>query len=266
VKTALSIAATDPTAGAGAAADLKTFGAFGVYGYVAVTAVTVQSRGAVLDMRPVPADVVEAQIRAVGRVDALKVGVVATAENARAVAAAIRGLGVPVVLDPVLSSSGGVPLLGPGGREALLGELLPACTLVTPNLAEASALTGEPVRTRADMERAAARLSALGPGAVLVKGGHLQGDPADLLWSAGRARWLEGERIAVDLHGSGCALSSAIAAGLALGRDLADAVGAARAYVTELLREGSAVSGPGRALADHFAPFRPGRPQGDGEA
>lgn len=268
MKPVLAIAATDPTAGAGLFADLKTFSAFGVYGYGVVTAVTVQSRIGVASTHAVAADVVTDQIRAaLGDIvpSAVKIGMLAASETVLAVARSLAAVEIPIVLDPVLASSGGSPLLDAAGIEAIRERLLRRCAVLTPNLAEAGVLAGLRVEDRPSMLAAAERLGALGARAVLVKGGHLPGDPADLLWEAGRARWLEGTRIEADLHGTGCALSSAIAASLALGRDLADAVGAARAYVRELLASGSAVAGPGRALADHAAPLRARVLHGDPE-
>jgi hydroxymethylpyrimidine/phosphomethylpyrimidine kinase len=259
MRLALAIAATDPTAGAGLHADLKTFAAFGVYGFAVTTAVTVQSRAGVDSVHDVPPAVVAAQVWAAlgsGPVAAVKLGMLATAANVRAVADALAHLQAPIVVDPVLASTGGAPLLDAPGREALVRELLPRARLVTPNLAEAAALTGGPVSSRAEMETAAAALCAKGAGAALVTGGHLAGAPADLLWEAGTRRWLEGVRVAADLHGTGCALSSGIAAGLARGETLLDAVMGARAYVQLLLESASAVPGPGRALADHLAPLR----------
>jgi hydroxymethylpyrimidine/phosphomethylpyrimidine kinase len=268
LKTVLAIAATDPTAGAGLLADVKVLTAFGVYAYAAVTAVTVQSRAGPTEVRPVPADLLEAQIRAIAGdapIAAIKVGALATGENAAAVARAVGSVGAPVVLDPVLATSGGASLLDELGRRALVQHVLPIATLVTPNLAEAAALSGVAVSDRGGMERAARALAALGARAVLVKGGHLSGSASDLLWADGRARWFDSPRIEADLRGTGCALSSAVAAGLALGRSLPDAVGQAREYVRALLEAGSAVPGSGPALADHLGPFR-ARALGDDRA
>jgi hydroxymethylpyrimidine kinase/phosphomethylpyrimidine kinase len=187
VKTALCIAATDPTAGAGSYADVKTFAAFGVYAYAVTTAVTVQSRAGVESVHPLAPEIVEAQLGAAlrdlgtGGISAVKVGMLATAEVVSAVALACGGLSAPMVVDPVLASSSGVPLLDEPGRAALLRDLLPRAHLVTPNLAEASALCGHPVQTREDMERAASEIARGGAVAVLVKGGHLAGAPADFL-------------------------------------------------------------------------------------
>jgi hydroxymethylpyrimidine/phosphomethylpyrimidine kinase len=265
LKTVLAIAATDPTAGAGLLADVKVLAAFGVYAYAAVTAVTVQSRAGPTKVRPVPADLLEAQLRAIAGdapLAAVKVGALATGENAAAVARVLGSVDAPLVLDPVLSTSGGASLLDESGRRALVEHVLPIAALVTPNLAEAAALSGLDVSDRAGMERAARALAALGARAVLVKGGHLAGSPTDLFWD-GRARWLDAPRIDADLRGTGCALSSAIAAGLALGRPLEEAVGQAREYVRALLEAPSAVPGSGAALADHLGPFRARAPGDD---
>lgn len=270
MQAALAIAATDPTSGAGLTADLKTLAAFGVYGLGAVTAITVQSRHGVTDLFPLPPALVREQIRAArsaAEPRAVKLGVVAGAQSVRCIAEGLMGCDAPLVLDPVFASTGGITLLDEAGRAALLEALVPRATLVTPNLSEASVWLGRAVTTRAEMEEAARLVLSRGALAVLVKGGHLAGDAADVLCIAGLApRWLEAPRIAgVDLHGTGCALASATAACLARGQTLFDAVNAARAYVRALLEHGSALPGPGRALADHLGPLwaRALRPQDD---
>lgn len=234
---ALTVAGSDSWGGAGMEADLRTFAAFGVWGSAAVTAVTAQNHRGVLAASLVEPELVQAQIDAVaetGSVRAVKTGMLGDARVIEAVAAALERhrLG-PLVVDPVQAASQGGSLLDPAALPVLVKRLLPICTLVTPNLPEAEALLGTPVRERAEMPAAAAALVALGPAAVLLKGGHLAGgESPDLLWVEGRPVWLEGDRIpAAHSHGTGCTLSAAVAAQLARGEDLVDACRSAKAYV-----------------------------------
>lgn len=255
-RVALTIAGTDSGGGAGVTADLKTFQAHGVWGACAVTAVTVQDTVAVHDVHAVPADVVAAQITTVARdlgVDAAKTGMLGSADVVHAVAAAWREAGLagrPLVVDPVLAASSGRVLMEAGALDALVEGLLPLATVVTPNMAEAAALllalgdsdVGD-VRDRNDMAAAAAALLATGVGAVLVTGGHLAGSRGspDCLWAAGEKepRWLEGDRIdAPNLHGSGCVLSAAITARLALGVGVVEAAIGGKAFTAAAIAQG----------------------------
>jgi hydroxymethylpyrimidine/phosphomethylpyrimidine kinase len=243
VPRALTIAGSDSGGGAGIQADLKTFHALGVWGMSAVTAVTVQNTKGVSGYEALSASVVGDQIRAVVTdigVDAAKTGMLATAAIIEAVAEAIRETGVPnVVVDPVSVSKHGHPLLDEDAADALRTRIVPLASLVTPNLPEAALLTGRPVRTEDDMDRAGQALLELGAAAALVKGGHLEarGEALDLLVTAGGVEPITAERIETPhTHGTGCVLSSAIAAHLALGADLADAVRAGKAFVTEAIR------------------------------
>ena len=247
---AVTIAGSDPTGGAGLQADVQVFRAHGVQGGGVPTALTVQDGRKVRQVLPVFPSVVLAQLRALfdtARPDAVKLGMLATDDVARAVALALAGLDhpgarrPPLVIDPVLAASDGTPLLERRAWPALLA-LLRGATLVTPNLAEAEALTGGETATRAGAERAArALVLEHGAEAALVKGGHREGAPDDLLARREGAdvalRWLPGERIpGGGAHGTGCALSAAVAARLARGEDLLAAVLGARAYVAEALR------------------------------
>jgi hydroxymethylpyrimidine/phosphomethylpyrimidine kinase len=259
LKPVLVIAAVDPTAGLGLLADLKTLAAFGVHGYGVVTALMIRSPRGGEEVHAVSPELLEAQLEAAVaeiRPAAVKVGAVGRAEHLKVVARMAAELDVPVVLDPALRSARGAALLDDAGIAVFREELARSCALVTPNLAEASALAGLPVADRSAMERAAEAIAAHGARAVLVKGGLLEGEPADLLWEAGRARWFSGSRIEVEFVGAGCALSSAIAAELALGRDLLEAVGQARAYVQALFESAMAFGDSGPVLVDHLAPFR----------
>jgi hydroxymethylpyrimidine/phosphomethylpyrimidine kinase len=239
---ALTIAGSDSGGGAGIQADLKTFQAFGVFGTSAVTAVTAQNTRGVGAVQVVSPDLVVAQMHAVAedlRPAACKTGMLGDAATVEAVAGAIRGLRLePLVVDPVVFASSGDRLLEPDGVAALARLLIPLATLVTPNLAEAALLADLPeVRDEAGMETAARAIVAQGAGAALVKGGHL-GDGSDTetlvdILFDGRSvhRW-EHRRIASrHTHGTGCALSAAVTAGLAWRRPLHRAAGDAVAYV-----------------------------------
>jgi hydroxymethylpyrimidine kinase/phosphomethylpyrimidine kinase len=243
---AVSIAGSDPTGGAGLQADLQVFRSHAVQGGGVPTALTVQDGRKVRQVLPVFPSVVLAQIRGLFgamRPDAVKLGMLATDDVARSVALGLAALPAdrpPIVVDPVLHASDGTPLLE---RRAYgtLQEMLRGAALVTPNLAEAEALTGHAAATREGAERAARFFVAdLGAEAALVKGGHREGDADDLLaWRDGTGvalRWLPGERLAGGgAHGTGCALSAAIAARLALGDALLPAVESARAFVRAAL-------------------------------
>lgn len=239
----LSIAGSDPSGGAGIQADLKAFAARGVYGMAVLTALTAQNTQGVSGVHVVPAAFVADQIRAVFddiRVDAVKIGMIADAEIAAAISDALSSQrDVPMVLDPVMIAKGGARLLAPEAVDAMKTLLLPRASVVTPNLPEAAALLGEADATsREAMAEQAARMLALGPAAVLLKGGHLGGDESpDLLLSAAGSTWLEGERIETrNTHGTGCTLSSAIAAELAKGAPIADAAATAKRYLAGAIR------------------------------
>jgi hydroxymethylpyrimidine/phosphomethylpyrimidine kinase len=245
---ALSIAGSDSGGGAGIQADLKTFGALGVYGMTAITAVTVQNTQGVSGYEELSPETVGAQIRAVASdigVDAAKTGMLASAAIVRVVAAALAEARIPnLVVDPVFMSKHGHSLLAGDAVEELKTRVIPLATLVTPNLPEASGLAGFRVATTDDMKRAAEAIEALGPRAVLVKGGHLEGSSRadDLLFDGDSFEWMAGERIDTPhTHGTGCVLSAAIAAYLARGSALADAVRDGKAFVTEAIRHGLSI-------------------------
>lgn len=247
MRIALSIAASDPTGGAGLQADLQVFRHLGVHGAGVVTALTVQDTAKVHSVMPVFPSVVLDQLRGLLsdlQPHAVKIGALVSDDVVRNV---ILGLAVlpeevPVVLDPVLFSSSGKPLLERRAWSTLM-QLMSRCALVTPNLPEAEALSGRDVSGRAGAEKAARFfVEELGAGAALVKGGHREGAIADLLATRDASgdlvcHWLESERIdAGPVHGTGCALSSAIAAGLARGESLLDSVTAARDFVAAAIR------------------------------
>ena len=232
----LIVAGSDSSGGAGIQADIKTVTMLGGYAASAVTAVTVQNTLGVSDVHPVPAAVVAAQIRAVIDdigVDAVKVGMLGSVEVIEAVADVLRGLRVPIVLDPVMVAKGGAVLLADDAVEALIRRLLPLATIVTPNTPELAALTGVEIDDEGDAVLAAQELLGIGARAVLAKGGHLDGgEVADWLVSNnGQTRFASPRIDTRHTHGTGCTLASAIALGLGHGKPLADAVAAARAYV-----------------------------------
>jgi hydroxymethylpyrimidine/phosphomethylpyrimidine kinase len=238
----LSIAGSDSGGGAGIQADLKTFSALGVFGMTAITAVTIQNTLGVSGYEALPPEVVGDQIRAVVTdigVDAAKTGMLASAEIVEAVAEAVAETAIPnLVVDPVSVSKHGHRLLDGDAVGALRNRILPLATLVTPNLPEAAVLAGFDVTDRDLMQDAAETIQAMGPKAVLVKGGHLTGAGADdLFFDGDRMAWVAGERIETpNTHGTGCTLSSAIAAHLARGAELLEAVREGKAFVTEAIR------------------------------
>jgi hydroxymethylpyrimidine/phosphomethylpyrimidine kinase len=238
----LSIAGSDSGGGAGIQADLKAFARSGVHGMTAITAITAQNTVGVTAVYPLPPEAIVEQVRAVAGdigVDAAKTGMLASAVIVEAVAEAVDEMRLPnLVVDPVFVSKHGHQLLADDAVGALGRLILPLATLVTPNLPEAAGLAGFDVDTRDDMRRAADSIVRLGPRAVLVKGGHLEGDRAtDLFVDGGIEEWIEAERIDTPhTHGTGCTLSAAITAHLARGASLVDAVRAGKAFVTEAIR------------------------------
>lgn len=244
VPVALSIAGSDSGGGAGVQADLKTFEAWGVWGTTALTGVTAQNTLGVTDLLVLPPALVAAQIDAVASdlgVAAAKTGMLGSAAVVRAVAEALSRHRIStVVVDPVFLTSHGELLLEEVAVSVMRDELLPLCTVVTPNLPEAEALTGRRVEDLAGMERAAAEIARSGPSAVLVKGGHLGGERSpDLLWCGGEVQVLEGVRVSGSrTHGTGCTLSAAICAALARGIALVDACRLAKAFVTKAIEAG----------------------------
>jgi hydroxymethylpyrimidine/phosphomethylpyrimidine kinase len=240
VKRVLAVGGSDSGGGAGLQADLKTLHALGVHACTAVAAVTAQDTTAVHDVWPVPVDALRAQLRAVLDdigADVVKTGMLPTPEAVEAVAEEIAAL--PLVVDPVGISSTGHRLASSAAMDALRRELLPRATVVTPNLAEVEALTGFVVSTADDLLEGARAVHALGAQWVLVTGGHLPGDPHDLLYDGQTAHELRGPRVDTPhSHGTGCALASALAGYLALGEPVPVAAARAKDLVTEALRGG----------------------------
>ena len=235
----LVVAGSDPTGGAGLQADLKTLEWFGVASAAAVSALTVQTATRVRASYPVPAPTLRAQLAAVAASispQVVKCGLLASAANVRVVADFVARRRCALVVDPVTAASGGGARLAAAELgDAIVEILFPLASVVTVNLAEASKLCGGEVTDDNAMGDAARTIAALGPRAVVVKGGHLAGPPVDVLYHAGRIRRFPGVRTPGSMHGTGCAFASAVAAGMALGRGLARAVEDAGAHVRALL-------------------------------
>jgi hydroxymethylpyrimidine kinase/phosphomethylpyrimidine kinase len=257
MRTALTIAGSDSGGGAGIQADLRTFTAFGLHGTSALTAVTAQNTLGVTQVLALPPDLVLAQIDAVMSdlgADAVKIGMLANAAIAAAVAGALtRHTGQPVVLDPVMVAKGGAALLDADAVAVLRARLFPLADVVTANVPEAEALTGLSIADRVDARRAAMALVAAGARAAVVKGGHLAGEEAvDILFDGTEFTIFATPRIATPhTHGTGCTFAAAIAARLAHGDVLIDAVGAAKTYVTRAI-----ANAPG--LGHGHGPLGPG--------
>ncbi|MBF0460358.1 MAG: bifunctional hydroxymethylpyrimidine kinase/phosphomethylpyrimidine kinase [Magnetococcales bacterium] len=251
----LIVAGSDPTSGAGLQADLKTVTRLGGYALTAVTAITVQDTRHVHQVYPLPAYQVAQQMRACLAdlpVNGIKLGMLATREIVLAVAEVLAEWPqIPVVADPVLAGTGGGTLLDAGGHHALLTQLLPLVSLLTPNLPEAQALSGLPVHTLPEMEAAARQLAGQGKTAILVTGGHLPGPLlTDLLWSNQHARQFHSQRIpGAGFHGTGCTLASAIAVGLAQGQSCAEAVQGGLVFVRQAMERGFVLGRGQRLLA-----------------
>ena len=256
---ALTIAGSDSGGGAGVQADLKTFQAFGVFGTSAIPAVTAQNTLGVHAVHPVPVDLVQAQIDAVAtdlRPAALKTGMLATAELVTAVAQRIEAHALEnLVVDPVMVSTSGHPLLESGAQAAVIDLLIPAARLVTPNIPEAELLTARSVADEADMLGAARELVGRGAGAALIKGGHLEGaELIDLLWDGEQVhRWVRPRVATRHTHGTGCTLSAAACAGLARGDSVIAAVSGALDYVAAAIAQAPGL-GAGHGPLDFGSP------------
>jgi hydroxymethylpyrimidine/phosphomethylpyrimidine kinase len=262
MRTALTIAGSDSGGGAGIQADLKTFAAHGVHGTSAITAVTAQNTLGVVAWEAVSASLVVAQIEAVIAdlgADGVKTGMLANAAIVSAISAVLgRVKPGSLVVDPVMIAKGGDRLLEEAAIEAIRSELLPLARVVTPNIPEAEVLAGMAIATFADMREAGRRILRLGPGVVLVKGGHLGGDESvDIACTGSGFTEFRASRLkTIHTHGTGCTLASAIAANLALGHDHLEAIRLAKAYVTEAIRHAPGLGG-GHGPLEHFWRHRP---------
>jgi hydroxymethylpyrimidine/phosphomethylpyrimidine kinase len=252
----MTIAGSDPSGGAGIQADLKTFHQLGVYGEAVVTLLTVQNTTGVSRVECIRASLVTEQIRAV--LDdippgAAKTGALGNVEIVEAVAEIAGEFDFPLVVDPVMISTHGTPLVSADAREAIAMRLVPRAYLVTPNLEEAAALTGIEVSGIESMREAAARLCEMGAKAALVKGGHLPGRPTDVLFANGEWREFDAERIETrHTHGTGCTYSAAITAELARGLELPEAIARAKRFMTEAIRTAPGL-GRGSGPLNHHA-------------
>ncbi len=261
---AMTIAGSDSGGGAGIQADLKTFHQFGVYGTSVITALTAQNTLGVSAIHTPPPEFIAEQYLAVTAdiaIDAMKTGMLATGAIITALADAFEKYPpVNLVVDPVMISSTGAHLLEPDAVEALIDRILPLADLLTPNLHEASALLGiDTISTIEEMREAAAKIRSLGPGAVLIKGGHLPGeeDAVDILYDGITTMEFRSPRLdQKNIHGTGCTLSAAITAGLAKGMSLLKATDTAKLFVTDAIRYAPEI-GKGVGPLNHFVPFRP---------
>ena len=257
IPTALTIAGSDPSGGAGIQADLKTFHQYRVYGMAVVTLLTVQNTRGVRAVYPLTPGQVTRQLEAVLSdimPGAAKTGALGNAGIIRAVARCAKRFRFPLVVDPVMVSKHGAPLLKKDAVRTFIKELLPHAALVTPNLYEAEILSGIKVRDPESMKKAARIISGLGPGAVLIKGGHLKGKAADLFYQGGRIHLLTAPRIRTrHTHGTGCTYSAAITTGLARGKSLFAAVESSKKFITRAIRTNPGL-GKGTGPVNHFAP------------
>jgi hydroxymethylpyrimidine/phosphomethylpyrimidine kinase len=257
LKTALTIAGSDSSGGAGIQADLKTFSANGVYGMSVITAVTAQNTQGVLAVQDIGREVIAKQMEAVFEdiaVDAVKVGMVSQVETIETIAVKLKQYKPKiVVVDPVMISKSGYHLLQPSAEGKLVQELLPLALIVTPNIPEAEVITGmSSIRTLADMEQAAKQIYGMGAKNVLLKGGHLEHEATDVLFDGTAITYFKAARINTkNTHGTGCTLSSAIAAFLAQGSAIKDAVKKAKEYITIAI-EHSLQLGKGVGPTHHF--------------
>ena len=263
MRVGLTIAGSDSGGGAGIQADLRTFAAHDVHGTCAITAVTAQNSVTVTDYLALEPRMVAAQIETVAEdmpVSAVKTGMLANRGIIEVVAETLGRAGLrQLVVDPVMVAKSGDRLLDPAAEQAYVERLFPLATLLTPNLPEAEALIGKSVRTLEAMHQAARELRARGVGAVLVKGGHLEGAPVDVFFDGEVLEELPGTRIETkNTHGTGCTYSAAIAARLALGEPLLEAVRGAKAYLTEAIRRSYSV-GKGHGPVDHLHPLKASR-------
>jgi len=254
----LTIAGSDSGGGAGIQADLKTFSALGCFGTSAITAVTVQNTRGVFGIHSIPPAIVQEQITAVIddiKPNAIKIGMIHTRELCTAVASALHGYSVPVIVDPVMVATSGDRLMEEATIECLQKKLFPLATLLTPNLQEAQLLAGINIETKADMRIAARKILADGCHAVLLKGGHLKSKKlADLYLDINNEEFFESDFIdTANTHGTGCTLSSAIAAYCSQGYPLRDAIRQAVRYVHEAIDHGKHIqTGSGHGPLNHF--------------
>jgi len=253
---ALTIAGSDPSGGAGIQADLKTFHQFGVYGEAVITLITVQNTLRVSRVGCLDPDLVIEQLRAVLEdipPHAAKLGALGNCEIVEAVAAELSLCDCPLVIDPVMISKHGAPLMSLAAQDAFRHRMIPRAFLLTPNLAEAQALTGDPVENLDHMRHVAQKLADMGARSVLVKGGHLGADATDVLWTSGKAIEFPAPRVeTIHTHGTGCTYSAAITAELARGSGLVEAVERAKQFITRAIETNPGL-GRGVGPVNHWA-------------
>lgn len=256
MKTVLSIAGSDCSGGAGIQADLKTFSAHGVFGMSAVVSVVAENTSRVLDIQDVTPDMIGKQIDAVFediQVDAVKVGMLSTAECMETVASKLRQYQPRhIVIDPVMYAKNGSPLMDPNAIETLITQIIPCATVLTPNIPEAECITGDTIASVEDMKRVAKRIHNMGCENVIIKGGHATGDAVDILYDGTAFYEYEVARIDTkNTHGTGCTFSSSIASNLAKGKDITVATEKAKAYITMAISHSLSI-GKGHGPTHHF--------------
>ncbi len=267
MKKVLTIAGSDCSGGAGIQADLKTFSAHGVYGMSVIVSVVAENTFRVIDIQDITPDMIEKQIDAIFEdigTDAVKVGMLSQPQCMMAVARKLRAYHPGnVVIDPVMYAKNGCALMNPDAIDTLIQEILPLADLLTPNIPEAEKIAQMEIHSTDDMKQAAKVICGLGAKGVLVKGGHAAGDALDVLYDGQQFSCYSTERIDTkNTHGTGCTYSSAIASNLALGLNMADAVGKAKEYVTTAIRHALAI-GKGCGPTHHFYDlYRNGLPTG----
>lgn len=256
MKNLLTIAGSDSCGGAGIQADIKTFSALGTYGMSVITAVTAQNTKGVLEVRDMDTGIVQSQINCLYddiQIHGVKIGMVSSIEIIDAIAVCLKQRGaVNIVVDPVMVSKSGCHLLKPESKDELIKMLFPLAEVVTPNLFEAEVITGDKIDNLAQMEKAAVKIHELGAKNVVVKGGHLTGDAVDVLYDGRSFYYISGTRIDTkNTHGTGCTFSSAIAAHIAKGYDVLEAVKLSKEYINGAI-ENSIELGHGAGPTNHF--------------
>lgn|SRR5699024_566040 len=256
MKTILTIAGSDCSGGAGIQADLKTFSAHGLFGMSVVVSVVAENTKEVISVENISQKVIEDQMDAVFNdifPEAVKIGMLSTLEVMKSVALKLKQYKPKnIVIDPVMYAKNGFPLMDRKNIEALIENIIPLADLLTPNIPEAEEITKSKIKTKEDMEKAAIEISKMGCKSVLIKGGHLEGDALDILYTNNKFYYFNNKRINTkNTHGTGCTLSSAIASNLALGDDISDAVKKGKDYVT-LAIENSLNLGSGNGPTNHF--------------
>lgn len=246
MKQVLTIAGSDSSGGAGIQADLKTFSAHGVFGMSVITAVTAQNTLGVWGVQDISPDIIARQIEAVFddiRVDAVKIGMVSQVKTIEVISEKLRNYHPQhIVVDTVMVSKSGYHLLNPEAEATLVNKLLPAATVVTPNIPEAEVICQMSIRSLQDMEIASRKIFDMGPQNVLLKGGHLEGDSTDILYDGKNYIYFSSPRVnTINTHGTGCTLSSAITANLALGYSIEQSVSMAKEYITTAIRHALAI-------------------------